>query len=281
MSNELVRIIMCFFLACVPAYIWGYIFLKKQPEPRKWVALTFIAGMMAVIPIMIYKFSWQFFPKLNVFIYTDQFDQDVLGFSDIAIIPLGIVLAFMFVGVLEEYMKNVVVRVSDRNHLRNIDDAIEFCVIAALGFAFIENIMYFFYIWTYQGFESLFLSFIFRSIFSTFAHIFFSGIYGYYYGIAHFASPIFQEEIREKRHWILRWFHKVFHLRAATRIFKEEKILEGLVFAVLLHAFFNVFLEIGWTFVIVPYLFVGYSILSYLFKKKENHKIYERLETHL
>ena len=278
MASEIIQIIICFLLACIPAYIWGYIFYKKQPEPRKWFAITFIGGMLAVLPIMLYKFSWQIFPKLNVFFYTDQFDQDVLGFSSIAYIPLGVVFAFMFVGVLEEYMKNIVVRISDRKHLRNIDDAIEFCIIAALGFAFIENIMYFFYIWSYQGFESLFLSFIFRSIFSTFAHIFFSGIYGYYYGIAHFAAPIFQEEIREKRHWILRAFHKVFHLRTATRIFKEEKILEGLVLAVLLHAFFNIFLEIGWTFVIVPYLFVGYSILSYLFKKKENHKQYDRLK---
>ncbi len=281
MSPELVKIIACFFLACVPAYIWGYVFYKKRPEPRKWVALTFIMGMLAVIPIMLYKFSWQFFPNLNIFIYTDQFKEDLLGFSSIAYVPVGVVLAFMFVGVLEEYMKNIVVRISDRNHLRQIDDAIEFCIIAALGFAFIENIMYFFYIWSYQGFESLFLSFVFRSIFSTFAHIFFSGIYGYYYGIAHFAGPILQEEMRENRHPILKAFHKVFHLRAATRIFREEKILEGLVLAVLLHAFFNIFLEIGWTFVIVPYLFVGYSLLSYLFKKKENHKVYKRLVDHL
>ncbi|MDP2625276.1 MAG: PrsW family intramembrane metalloprotease [Candidatus Peregrinibacteria bacterium] len=270
------KILICFLLACVPAYIWGYIFYKKQPEPRKWIAATFIAGILSVIPIMLYKFSWSAFPSLNIFLYTDNMSQDVLGFSNLIYLPAGVVLAFMFVGILEEYMKNVVVRVTDRKHLNHIDDAIEFCIVAALGFAFVENMMYFFYIWSYQGFESLFISFIFRSIFSTFAHILFSGIYGYYYGMAHFATPILQEEMRQNRHPILKWFHRVVHLKSST-IFAEEKMIEGLVIAMTLHALFNIFLEMGWTFVIVPYLVIGYTFLSYLFNKKENHKRYDRL----
>jgi RsiW-degrading membrane proteinase PrsW (M82 family) len=276
MTEEAIRVVLCFLLACVPAYIWGYIFYHKQPEPRKWVILTFLAGMFSVLPIMLYKYSWTYFPNLNFFVFSDQFDADILGFSDMIFLPVGIVLAFMFVGVIEEYMKNIVVRVTDHNHLESIDDAIEFCIIAALGFAFVENIMYFFYIWTYQGFDSLFISFIFRSVFSTFAHIFFSGIYGYYYGVAHFAKPILQEELREKRHPILQAFHKVTHLRSSS-IFAEEKILEGLIIAVVLHAGFNIFLEIGWTFIIVPYLVLGYGMLSYLMKLKNNHKNYNKV----
>lgn len=276
MSLDLLKIVGCFLLACVPAYIWGYIFYTKQPEPRKWVALTFIAGILSVVPIMLYKFSWQWFPSLNIFLYTDSMKDDVLGFSNLVYLPVGIVLAFVFVGVLEEYMKNVVVRTTDRNHLRTIDDAIEFCVIAALGFAFVENIMYFFYIWSYQGFENLFFSFVFRSIFSTFAHLLFSGVYGYFYGMAHFADPILQEEIRQNRHPLLQAFHKVVHLKSST-VFKEEKMMEGLVFAMGLHAMFNIFLEMGWTFVIVPYLVGGYALMSYLFNKKENHKRYDHL----
>ena len=210
------KILLCFLLACVPAYIWGYIFYKKQPEPRRWVALTFIAGILSVIPIMLYKFSWEFFPKLNIFLYTDSMDSDLIGFSNWVTIPVGVVLAFMFVGVLEEYMKHIVVKTTDQKHLSSIDDAIEFSIIAALGFAFVENMMYFFYIWNYQGFESLFISFIFRSIFSTFAHILFSGIYGYFYGVAHFAKPIWQEEIRANRHPILRVMHCILHLKGST-----------------------------------------------------------------
>ena len=273
---ELARIIICFLLACIPAYLWGYIFYRKQPEPRKWVALTFIAGMVSVIPIMLYKWSWQYFPNLNIFIYTDNWDHDLLGFSSLIALPVGVVASFAFVGVLEEYMKNIVVRATDRKNLACIDDAIEFCIIAALGFAFIENIMYFFYIWNYQGFESLFISFIFRSIFSTFAHLLFSGVYGYYYGVAHFAKPILQEEMKNNQHPIIAWVHKVFHLKSET-IFHEEKMMEGLLFSLVLHAFFNIALELGLTFIIVPYLVIGYIFLSYLFKQKRNHHKYNKL----
>jgi len=101
----------------------------------------------------------------------------------------------MIVGVIEEYMKHLSVRATDDDKFMNIDDAIEYSIIAALGFAFIENIMYFYFIWIHQGVDALFISFIFRSIFSTFAHILFSGIYGYFYGIAHFAKPILEESV--------------------------------------------------------------------------------------
>lgn len=273
---ELAKILISLALACVPAYIWGYIFYHKQPEPRKWVAITFVAGILSVVPIMLYKAAWQFFPQLNIFTYTDAWDHDLIGFSNLVYLPVGIVMAFAFVGILEEYMKNIAVRATDRKNLACIDDAIEFCIIAALGFAFVENMMYFFYIWTYQGFESMFLSFIFRSIFSTFAHILFSGIYGYFYGIAHFAKPILQEQIRENRHPLLNALHRVVHLKSET-LFHEEKMMEGLLLALTLHALFNIALEIGWTFVIIPYLVFGYMFLSYLFARKENHKRYNRL----
>lgn len=276
MSWPLLQIIICFLLACIPAYIWGYIFYKKQPEPRRWVAYTFLAGIVSVVPIMLYKFSWRFFPTLNIFSYTEKMNTNIFGFTDLLYVSVGGVLAFMFVGVLEEYMKNTAVRITDRKHLYQIDDAIEFCIIAALGFAFVENIMYFFFIWSYQGFESLFTSFVFRSVFSTFAHILFSGIFGYYYGVAYFAKPILQEEMHQNRHPLLHWFHKVVHLKVSP-IFAEEKMMEGLVLAMGLHAVFNVFLEAGWTFIIVPYLIGGYSLLSYLFNKKENHKAYDKL----
>ncbi|MBI2464203.1 hypothetical protein HYV57_04565 [Candidatus Peregrinibacteria bacterium] len=54
-------------------------------------------------------------------------------------------------------------------------------------------------------------------------------------------------------------------------------MLEGLLMAVTMHAFFNIILEMGWTVMIVPYLFIGFITLSYLFDKKENHKRYCRL----
>lgn len=260
-------------MACVPALIWGTIFYKKDPVDRPQAKRTFLLGMVAVLPILLYKWSWAYLPQINVFNYTNNFQADIFQFTSYLYLPLGTLFAFMFVGVIEEYMKHLVVKSADRGLFRNIDDAIEFSIMAALGFAFVENVLYFYYIWINQGSDVLMISFVFRTIFSTFAHILFSGIYGYFYGIAYFADPIWSEEVRKNRHPIFNFFHTVFHLKR-NRMFATEKVSEGLILAVVLHAAFNIMLEMNLTFFMIPFLVFGYSLLDYLFKRKENLKAY-------
>lgn len=260
-------------MAAIPATIWGVIFYKKDPVDKPRTALTFLAGILSVLPMLAYKWSWDHIPAANIFNYTNQFQADILNLLPHMYLPLGTILAFMFVGVVEEYLKHIVVVKADRGFFRNIDDAIEFSIIAALGFAFIENILYFYYIWQFQGTEVLLVSFVFRGIFSTFAHILFSGIYGYFYGLAYFADPIWAEEQRKDRHKLIKAFHKIAHFRS-SRIYANEKLMEGLLAAVILHAGFNILLELGLTSFMVPFLLFGYGLLDYLFKKKENLKKY-------
>jgi len=270
---NLPQIVLSTLLALIPAFIWGYIFYKKDPVYRPKAKQTFLLGMASVLPILLYKAAWDYLPQINVFNYTNNIKADVFAFTPLLYLPLGTLFAFMFVGIIEEYMKHLVVKKVDHGFFRSIDDAIEFSIISALGFAFIENVLYFYYIWEYQGTDVLLVSFVFRAIFSTFAHILFSGIYGYYYGIAYFADPIWSEEIRQKRHPIVNFIHTVMHMKR-NRIFANEKITEGLCLAVTLHALFNIMLEMNLTFFMVPFLVLGYSFLDYLFKRKENLKAY-------
>ncbi|EKD63306.1 MAG: hypothetical protein ACD_51C00299G0009 [uncultured bacterium] len=268
-SAHLLKILVSIALAAVPAFIWAIIFLKKRKEPLGTVMITFVAGMVSVAPIIIYKLSWQYLPGLNLFTYFDRFGQNTLGFTGLLYLPVSTLLSFLLVGVIEEYAKHLAVKTADSGKFKNVDDSIEYSIIAALGFSFVENVMYFFYIWQYQGIDTLYLSFIFRAIFSTFAHVLFSGVYGYYYGLAYFAEPIYQDEIRKNRHPAINFLHKILNLKSET-IFADEKIAQGLMYAVILHAFFNVMLELDITYVIVPFLIWGYSGLSYLFAKKKS-----------
>ena len=272
-------------MAAISAAIWGYIFYKKDPVYRPKAIQTFILGMASVAPILMYKWSWDYLPQINIFNYTNSINMDVFHFTPAIFLPLGTIFAFMFVGIIEEVMKHLVVEKTDRGFFRNIDDAIEFSIMAALGFAFIENILYFYYIWQSQGHEVLMVSFVFRGVFSTFAHILFSGIYGYFYGMAYFSEPLWSEEQRKKRHKVVDWFHTVLHMKR-NRVFAVEKISEGLVIAVALHAVFNILLEMNMTFFMVPFLVIGYSYLDHLFKKKENLKewgylVGEKSEAHV
>jgi len=263
-------------LALVPALAWGVLFYIKRPENRRFSTVTFLAGAAAVFPILLYKLSWDYFPWINAFKFADGYKGDYIGFSHFTILPLSVIITFMFVGVIEEVMKYFAVKAADDNKLLTIDDAMEFFIIAALGFAFTENILYFYNIWEAEGVKNLFVPFAFRSVFSTFAHVMFSGIMGYYYGVAHFAKPVLQEEIRANRkHWTI-LFHKILSIRK-EKLFHQEKTAEGLMIAIGLHAIFNIFLEMNMTFLTVPFLVSGYIALIYLFAKKSNHKKYESL----
>ncbi len=274
--DTLIQISGSILLALVPVFIWGHIFLKKDPQQRNVTIITFIIGALAVFPILIYKFLWQFFPWINAFAFADRYSGDLIGFSSMITLPLSVVITFMFVGIIEELMKMFAVQTVDDGEIKDIDDAIEFFVIVALGFSFTENILYFYNIWLAQGPNDLLLPFLFRSSFSTFAHLLFSGVLGYYYGIAYFAKPILQQEIEKNRHHWTIALHKILSLRKET-LFQQQKLTEGLIISVGLHAIFNIFLEMGLTFMIIPFLVTGYISLNYLFSKKENHKKYGKL----
>ncbi len=272
----LIKVVFSFLLAVIPACIWGYIFYSKQVGQKRMTVQTFAVGALFVLPILGYKSLWKYFPWLNAFQYTHPFKDDLIGFSNFTLIPVSVLLTFLIVGVIEEITKFFAVKVTDRGRICSIDDAIEMAISAALGFSFSENMIYFYNIITTRGPENILMPFIFRSLFSTFAHLMFSGVLGYYYGLAHFASPILQDEHFKNRWKIFRTLAQIFHFRKDVG-FREEKMLQGLLFAVSLHALFNIFLEMDWTFLIVPYLTGGYILLSHLLSTKEDHKLYGRL----
>ncbi|MBA4336960.1 hypothetical protein C0416_04290 [bacterium] len=275
-TTKMAIIIAASLLSFVPIFLWGYHFYKKHPEKQAYIVMTFVAGALSVMPLLIYKFLWSYFPWINAFIWTRNLHADILGFSTFSLVPISIIVTFMFVGIIEETSKMISVRLMDVKIFKSIDDVIEFAIIAALGFAFIENIIYFYNIINVRGFEQLLFPFVFRSLFSTFAHVMFSGIFGYFYGVAHFADQELRDEMQQKRHPVIKFFHKYFHFKKSV-LFKDEKILEGLVVASCLHAFFNIFLEMEWSFLIIPFLFGGYVMLNHLLHKKECLKEYGRL----
>jgi RsiW-degrading membrane proteinase PrsW (M82 family) len=263
----------CVLLGALPAISWAYLFYRKKAGDTYLMAITFLTGGLAVFPILAYKYSWQFFPWMNAFRYAERLSNFHISLGDLAIIPMSVLATFMLVGVIEEWMKHLTVRITDDSRLKSIDDAILYSIVAALGFAFVENILYFYDIWLVHGGENLLLPFIFRSIFSSFAHVMFSGIFGYFYGVAKFTAPKTQEVIKTNRHPVLKFMHQVFRFRTA-KVFFNEKILEGLIVSSVLHAVFNVALEMNMAFLILPFLTSGYLLLDFLMKRKENLKVY-------
>ncbi len=225
----------------------------------------------------------------------------------------------LLVGGVEEFSKHLVLRFSDENKFRTINDAIEFSIMVALGFAFLENITYFVdNVWLMCDSEARSLGmciqdadtgrwifnfesntianpgrvlqpFIGRSLLSTLTHIVSSGLFGYFYGLAHFSQDTITSYAKQpkKLHTrILAILHKIFHLKGTT-LLREEKLLEGAMLAMVFHGVFNFLVDgstskasvelIGVSSVViaVPMLFIGAGVLFWLFSKPENSIVWK------
>jgi RsiW-degrading membrane proteinase PrsW (M82 family) len=263
-------------LAAVPVIIWIYIFLRHQRENKLLVLGIFLAGMLAVIPIFVFQH------EIN---RIDGILENL--FANIVLVTT---LTGLWVGFYEETAKMWIVKLTSKNFFRNIDDAIQLSIIVALGFAFIENVLYFHSIWNNPAIEESMRWFYvtFRSIGSMLLHIVASGIFGYYYGIACFAKPVLIDKLSEGKRFIFtKWIHRILHLKSET-VFREEKIFEGLLIAASIHAIFDFLMGMSQYFTdtdapgiarifllaAVPFLVGCFFWLTYLLDKKEDHKTY-------
>ncbi|MBI5414734.1 PrsW family intramembrane metalloprotease [Candidatus Peregrinibacteria bacterium] len=289
-------------LVFVPILVWMYIFNQKGKQSRKVIFITFLAGIFSAIIMFIYQYFWEMSLNFGFFeLKPINFQQNFAvltreKFSSFASVGiLSIFAVSMSIGFIEEYLKHWVVKKADHNFFNSVDDIIECSIIAGLGFAFTENIIYLFRELLYGGISDKYFSLFFlRSIFVVFVHILCSGIYGYYYGIGYYAGPILQEKRMAGRDKIIpEILHRIIHLKK-TRVFHDEMVALGLIISTLIHGIFDFFMSANWTLggllgiesldkigvhtIVLPlYLVIGFNYLSYLLDKKEDHKKFGHL----
>ncbi len=190
---------------------------------------------------------------IGLLIYIESFIQTHWGIRLVQTV-LGTIL---FLGIIEEYIKHLIVRMVDDKKLKDIDDAITLSVIVGLAFAFIETVIY------ALSVGDLHLI-IYRIFLSLPVHMIASGIFGYYYGLAHFAKPIMEKEGGDKMVHP-GWLPKILKWKRSTA-YAEGKVTEGLFFATLFHVVANVLFEISLAFLVVPLVVVGIMMVGHLYK---------------
>ena len=156
-------------------------------------------------------------------------------------------------------------------------DSIQYSIVIALGFAFIENIIYFQkYLEITNSISEIGLFFVLRSIVPVLAHVCFSAILGYFYGIAYFSKEIYESNEPQQKHQIMEFFHKLLHVKGET-LFHEQQLMEGLIVAMTLHALFNYALEQGNLALVLPMLAVLLLVVLHLLHSRAcvqgRHKI--------
>ncbi len=179
------------------------------------------------------------------------------------------VLAFslIFLAFAEEYSKHLIVRFTDDDSIRSINDSIEFSVIVGLSFAFAENVLFYFPRLLAAGDTPALLL---RSVLTVLMHAVASGILGYFYGLAHFSA----DEVRRGhggRGRVYRMLHRVFLFRR-ERLYHEAKMFEGLILAGTYHATFNLAANQGRISVMVGLVGAGCAFLYYLLGLKSNRE---------
>lgn len=169
-----------FMTAITPGIALGlffYFFDRHDREPIRILLKVFIMGIISVIPTI--------------------FVENILTFFNVfpGIIGIGYT-AFIVAGLTEEYMKRqVVLKTVYFNPVFDEKlDGIVYCVISALGFATIENVMY--VVFRFSDVESIGF---YRAIVSVPAHMLFAVTMGYYLSMAKFALTIEESQFYFKK----------------------------------------------------------------------------------
>lgn len=191
---------------------------------------------------------------------------------------------------LEECVKGfVVVKVDgNRKEFTRIIDGVECAIAVALGFSFIENIVYFVAIRNaFLDIHIVLPALIIRAVISTAAHVMFSGIFGYYYGKARFQAANLPLQTSPQQSMLkmfyignalkVRFFRFMQFLRGkglhekGRYVFKQDELIaEGLMVATFLHAIFNFTLTLGIGYLVVPLLVIEYAIIAHEFHISRN-----------
>ena len=216
--------------------------IKKTLKEEEFELIT----LSMIIALLIYAEGW------IEYLFNIQLINTIIG-------------AILFISVIEEYVKHLTVRFVDDKKIKTVDDSITLSIIIGLSFAFIETMAQ---VVSVGSIGAVFP----RAMLLIPTHAIASGIFGYYYGLARYADPILKAKHQSGKYRIrFKWIHSVLSLKKST-VFEEEKIAQGLVFAIIFHTGALVMLEINLAYLVVPMVAGGVLILSYFYE--ESHHLF-------
>lgn len=265
MDNPIILYIISGILAFIPAAIWLSIIFQRTKR-RGIQILIFVGSIFSVVPVFLLQYFLELFPQFDVLKFLDSNFQNQ---------NVQLIFLFISVGIVEEIVKQFLVRFIDRKYLliQTINESIQYSLVAALGFAFAENIFYIFSIYSQFGIQQLFVTYLFRAVFTTCAHMIFSGFFGYYYGIAKFSLNIVeQSKWMGKKQRFTRFIGNLMQV-SNYEAYKKITVLKGLSIAILLHAMFNLLLQFNQIILVAVFVLCSYFLLRRLLSQKSGRLI--------
>ncbi len=236
-----------FSFLCLFFFFSFLIWLFFSREEKKFIfsIKTFSLFLIFLLFLsLFFYFLWIFFslfPELN-FLWEEKIYFWKTLFQSFKLI----IVYYFLVGLIEESTKYFQLLGSENLATQSSKELVLYSIFIALGFSFIENILYLFNLYSQSWFStSLIKVYFFRSVFSIILHILCSSI------IVHSFAKCWYKY----RRFIFREYMKGFFL--------------ALVLAIFLHSFFDIALSIGISFVIFLYFMGGYIYVSSIFYREE------------
>ncbi len=175
--------VIAFLLSLLPAglFIWlWYLRRVDRPVPVKAVGFSFLAGLVAVWPAFRLE-GWAsgfwYLVSPSTAHYFAGAVRPLQGWMDILLPALG---TFAVVAFVEEGLRYLILSLWFRGgkDIDQVFDGIVIGVAMGLGFATMENTIYFLSLFSSGSFDTLIFVFFLRFMISTLAHISFAGLMG-------------------------------------------------------------------------------------------------------
>jgi|GEM_PF-2537406 RsiW-degrading membrane proteinase PrsW (M82 family) len=195
--------IIAFLLSLLPAglFIWlWYLRRVDRPVPVNVVTISFVTGIALVWPAFkleeaASRYWYSVSPST-----AHYFMGAVLPLQKITDILLPALGTFIVVATVEEGLRYLVLRLWFRKgkDIDQVFDGLVLGIAIGLGFATLENTLYFLNLFSSGSFDTLVFVFFLRFLISTLAHISFAGLMG-----AMIARGVFAIYKPQKRRWFL------------------------------------------------------------------------------
>lgn len=201
--------ILAFLLSLLPAglFVWMW-YLRRRDHyvPARLVTWGFIVGLVLVVPAYYLE---QAAPQWWLAISpatAHYFAGALLPLQTIGDALLPAVATFLVVALIEEGLRYVALMVWFRRSraIDQIFDGLIVGIAAGLGFATLENTIYFFGLFATGSFDTLVFVFFLRFMVSTLAHISFGGLMGAL--LARGLFSIYRPRLQYWYAFILPWF---------------------------------------------------------------------------
>ncbi|MFH1284162.1 MAG: PrsW family intramembrane metalloprotease [Candidatus Peregrinibacteria bacterium] len=265
-ENPFVLLGISTLFASIPVAIWLYILFRKKEQSKGTVALVFGLGCLTAPALLGLQYVWDIFPSFNLATFIEE---------NITTQSTMFIAMFVLFGAMEEIIKHYVITAVDRRTvlIKKIGDAMKYSIAAALGFSFTENIYYLFQFWPLISLGELTGMYIFRSVFTACAHMIFSGVFGYYYGIGKFSIDISkQKKLAGKNSISARIIARIFNI-PLSRAYQQKMVTKGLFIAILMHASYNFLLQFNVLIPVLIFVILGYLYLRYLLSRSSGNLI--------